>query len=132
MKRNHIMVGVLLVIAAGNAWDALVDGELPRFNLTISAVAIVLAIIVAVSRYEFPVRPERPKEEARARRRLGVSLMVSGSLASVLWIAFAPWEPAADFDVAGFLFLLQNFGRIVVLGMFASVACVGLALSSTA
>ena len=129
MQRNHMMVGVLLVIAAVNAWFALVDRELPQFHLAIGGVALVLAVIVAISGNDFPVRPERPREQTAARRRVGLWLAISGSLASFLWIAFAPWTPAADFDATGTLFLIQNIGQLVVLGLFALVAFTGLALA---
>ena len=130
MRRNYMMIGVLLMIAAGNAWTALVEDELPRFHLTISGVALILAVIVAISRYEFPVRPEPSREQTAARRRVGLLLAVAGSATSVLWIAFAPWTPAADFDVTGILFLMQNIGPLVVLGILAAIACVGLVIVS--
>ena len=129
MRRNHMMIGVLLVIAAGNAWKALIERQLPRFHLTIAGVACILAVAVAISRHEFPVRPERA--ETRERRRLAMLLAVSGALASILWIAFAPWAQRADFDVTGFLFLIQNLRQVVVLGIFAAIACTGLVLAST-
>ena len=130
MQRNHIMIGVLLVIAAGNAWTALVQRELPTLHLTISAVALVLAVIVAVSQYDFPVRSEPARAPTPARRRRAVLMAVSGTLGSILWIAFAPWEARADFDVTGFLFLIQNMRQVVVLGIFAAIACTGLVLAS--
>ena len=127
MQRNYLMIGVLLVIAAVNAWDALVDRELPRFHLTISGLALLLAVIVAVSRYEFPVR--EATEQSAGRRHLGMALAIAGSLASVLWVAFGPWTPSADFDVTAFLFVVQNLGQLVVLGVFVLVAFTGLALA---
>jgi hypothetical protein len=124
------MVAVLVVIAALNAWTALVDGELPRFHLTIAAVALILAVIVAVSRYDFPVRSEPETEQTRDRRPTGRSLVLFGALASVLWVTFGPWRSRADFDVTGFLFVVQNIPQLVVLGFFAGIACVGGILAS--
>ncbi|MEX2272168.1 MAG: hypothetical protein WD690_11880 [Vicinamibacterales bacterium] len=123
MQRNYLMIGVLLVIAAVSAWDALVNRELPRFHLTVSAIAVVLAIIVAVSRYEFPVREIR--EQPSGRRSLGWALAIMGSLAAVLWVAFGPWTRSADFDVTGILFLIKNPGQVVALGFFVLVALTG-------
>ena len=124
------MIGVLLVIAAANAWSALVERELPRFHLAISGAALVLAAIVAISRYQFPVRSEPAKEETLTQRRVGLLLAISGSLASVLWIAFAPWQPAADFDATGFLFVVQNMGPLAVLGILVVIGGAGLAIVS--
>lgn len=129
MHRNYMMIGVLLVIAAGHAWRALAERELPRFHLAISIGALLLAAIVAISRYEFPVRTAPAGEQTPARRRLGLVLAISGSLGSFLWVTFGPWTPSADFDVTGFLFLIQNIGPLVVLGILAVVACTGLVLA---
>src|SRR5688572_23535899 len=116
MQRNYLMIGVLLVIAAGNAWKALVDGELPRFHLTVSGIALALAVVVALSRYEFPVR--ETKDQPPGRRHPGMAMLIAGSLASVLWVAFGPWTPSAEFDVTGFLFAVQNLGPLILLGFF--------------
>lgn len=130
MQRNHLMLAVLAVIAVSSAWRALVDGEIPRLHLAIAAAAVVLAAIVARSGYEFPARPEPAAGPAPPHRRLGVILAVSGGLACVLWVRFGPWIPSGDFDIAGFLFVIQNIWQLAVLGLFALVACVGLAIAA--
>lgn len=130
MQRNRMMLGVLAVIAAGSAWTALVDDTLPQLHLAMAAAAVVLAVFVALSGHEFPVRPAPATGPAPSRRRLGTVLAVSGALACVLWVRFGPWVPAADFDIAGFLFVIQNIWQLTLLAVFALIAFVGLMLVS--
>src|SRR5687767_7222129 len=129
MQRNYMMAGVLLVIAAVNAWRALVERELPTFHLTIAGGATVLAVLVLLSRYSFPVRQQTAEARARPYRIAGIVLAAAGALAAVLWVQLGPWAPTVDFDVTAFLFIVQNIPQLAVLAALASVAFFGLWLA---
>jgi hypothetical protein len=70
-----------------------------------------------------PARPRTP-----AQRRTGLLLAASGIVGSIVWVAFGPWAPKTDFDMIGFLFVIQNIGQIVVLGVLIVVSSAGVVI----
>jgi hypothetical protein len=126
LKPTYLATAVLLAIAVYHAWSGLVEGELPQFHLAISGLAVILAVVVSVSRVgsatrSAPVRPRTP-----AQRRTGLLLAASGIVGSILWVTFGPWAPKTDFDIIGFLFVIENIGQIAVLGVLVLVTTSGL------
>ena len=129
MKPKYLAAAVLLAIAGYHAWSGLVAGELPGFHLAISTLALVLAVVVSVSRVGSAVRSTPPRPRTAAQTRAGVLLAVSGVVGSIVWVGVGPWTPAADFDVTGFLFVIQNVWQLAVLGVLIVVASTGVVLA---
>jgi hypothetical protein len=61
-----------------------------------------------------------------SRKRQGIASAVCGA-AALLLIVFAHWEPRADFDVTGILWLMQNILPLSVVGILFVVASGALA-----
>ena len=131
LSRKYGVLGALLVIAATNAWSAFDQEELRRFHLTMMALAVVIAGFVWMSGYEFPERAPTAPSKRLISRRTAITMGVVGAAGALLWVKFGPWEPHADFDVAGFLYVLQNVPQFGVLAVFVVIACVGFGLATS-
>ena len=79
LKPTYLATAVLLAIAVYHAWSGLVEGELPQFHLAISGLAVILAVVVSVSRVGSAARSAPVRPRAPAQRRTGLLLAASGT-----------------------------------------------------
>jgi hypothetical protein len=103
----------LLIVAAGLFCAAMIDSELGGFWAGLGAIAAVSAALAWFSpgRTATPAATSpfksKPLDPRRARKTCMITFAVASTIA-VAVIAGARWEPHADFDVTGILWLLQN------------------------
>jgi cytochrome bd-type quinol oxidase subunit 2 len=107
MFPRRILLLVIGAIAASFAGTALFQPWTRPFTTALAVAAAVMFLLILSSRLDFRL-PEKPKIPDRPRRNAArLSFAVCAILLAVLvWLV--PWRPRADFDVVGFLWLMQN------------------------
>lgn len=107
MTARRIVLLILGAMAASLAGTALFQPWTRPFTTALTAAAAVMFLLVFISRFDVRV-PERRRTHSRRHQKAGrLAFVVCTILMSALVIV-APWQPRADFDVVGVLWLMQN------------------------
>jgi len=68
----------------------------------------------------------RPRLLPRPPAPIAAALFLGFTLLAVIVCLFAPWQPRADFDVTGILYLTQSAGSLLAMTVVCSGALVSL------
>lgn len=125
MSPRHILLLVIGVIAASFAGTALVQPWTRPFTTALAVTAAVMFVLTLISRLDFRLAAKPRIPDQRRQKAAGLAFAVCLVLIAALML-LVPWQPRADFDVVGFLWLMQNIVPVIGVCVLLVAAVVSL------